>query len=478
MKPVPVLLVTYNRLEYTQKALAAIGANPGVPVDITVWDNNSTEAGMPEWLELVDGMFGNIHVVFSPKNVGLAPAINWFFRRNADAQYVAKVDNDTVLPDKWLADLIDVMDSRFGDYYQHVVPHKLGAVSGTCLRPNGPTFEEWTKAMHTVPFKDHKLHFNEYVLGTGVLINMDMIRERGLLFEKFPRSTDSGPDDPCLISGWTAYTREAAVYEGWKFCFYSKVPVNLLNLKAEHILSNDYPEYDAEVQKVRDQGNEWWTSVGGLDGVRKYVAEHGGLEQLLKPTGQPIKWLHFQTNDFVKAYKQQSDLPPSVWSESDHLKECATFEYWDKRVKDNGVTAAPFLSTPISRINEFTARHMEILNAYVPGKDVLETGIGWGRLSRPIAQLAKSYIGVDFIPEFIDKAKDSMPGLDFRVASAVDLPFENESFDVVVAVACLSSFAAILDKVLPELKRVLRPEGRILFLEEHYARIDWKLKNA
>ena len=299
VNPIPVLLTTYNRLEYSKKALEAMCESPGLPLEITVWDNGSTAPGALEWLDFIEGRqhrnTTRLTVIRNQENQGLAKAMNWFFRQHADAPYVAKVDNDTVLPKDWLKDLLEVMERplfkaelpaqqvkaggpvSFGNLQRM----RLGAISPTCLRPNGPTFDEWVRDnMTTLPFKDHYLHFNSYVLGTGVLINMDMIRELGLLFEHFPygpetphrpdimaapigRAAIMRPTQTCLISGWTAYTRIAHDYDGWKFAFYSKVHANLLNLKSEHVLSNDYPEYDEELKDARDQGNAWWEGVGG-----------------------------------------------------------------------------------------------------------------------------------------------------------------------------------------------------------------------
>ncbi len=468
MIPVPVLMVTYNRLEYTKKAVASVLANPGIPVRLRIWDNGSTEPGMQEWLE---DFYGSAVIVKKcPRNVGLALPMNFFFKDHADFPFVAKVDNDTVLPDNWLRDLMDVMTDPHQDM-------KLGAVSGTCLRPYGMTGRQWLDSMPRKRFGEHLLHFNSYCLGTGVLINMEMIRRRGLLFENFPRAIGSGPDDTCLISGWTAYIREAAEYEGWKFALYSKVPVQLLNILSNdingrgepvHFLSHDYPEYDAEIQKVRDEGNAWWESIGGMPGVRKYVQEHGGLNKLESPSSL------VDPNQYIR---REQPLDPRTLTEASDLDERSTPEFWQARIDAHGTTASTFLSTPQARINEFTERHMEILKQYVPGANVCEIGCGWGRISLPIARMANEYVGVDFMPALIEKAEESLPDLRFKVADARDLPFDNEYFNLVIAVTCLSSFAGVFDEVLKELHRVLKPGGRILFLEEHFARIDWKLEN-
>lgn len=473
MRPVPVLLVTHNRLEYTKRALHSILKKPGMDVAITIVDNASTD-GTREWLSGIKLQYGRVvQVSLSQKNLGLAKVMNRFFQAYSSYPFVVKVDNDTVLPDNWLLDLMDVMTDPRRE-------KKLGAVSGTCLRPYGDTFDEWVrKHMVTKPFDTYKLHYNSYVLGTGVLINMEMIRERGLLYEEFPRSPDSEPGDTCLISGWTAYIRAAHEYERWQFAFYSKVPVNLLNIRSEHVLSNDYPEYDTFVQKMRDEGNAWWESVGGLDGVQKYVADHGGLKKMPE-VALPIPAREYETprNKILRQILESAGTAdPKTLTEADHLEERSTPEFWERRIRAHGTTASTFLATPQARINEFTERHMEILNQYATGKDVLDVACGWGRISMTVSRMAKSYIGVDFMPALIEKAKESLPDLDFRVADAKSLPFPDASFDVVIAVTGLSSFAGVFEQVLAEFHRVLRPGGRILFLEEHFTRIDWKLKH-
>lgn len=442
--PIPVLFITYNRLAYSQRSLESVVQNAGVPTTITIIDNCSTDSTV-EWLMSLDrDALGIDEIVFSEVNRGIAPAMNYFFKKYKDAQFVCKVDNDTVLPPNWLDDLLDVMTAGFAKH----ADHKFGAVSGTCLRPNGDTFDEWVrKYMVTAPFGDHFLHFNSYVCGTGVLINMDMIRARGLLFEKFP----------CKIAGWTDYTRIAAEFEGYKFAFYSKVPMTLLNLASEHVLSNDFPEYDAELKVVRDEGNAWWESVGGLSGVRKYIAEHGGLEPLVEDPGKQVQG----SRRFL--------------THCDDRDVRSTPAYWQQRVQAVGPVRSTFLETPQHRIQAFTHVHESILKQNVPGRDVLDVGCGWGRMALTMSRMAKSYVGVDFVSELVDMARTALPNLEFHVADARRLPFPDQRFDVVTAIACATSFDAVFDEVLREFKRVLRPGGIVLFLEEEWARQDWKI---
>jgi hypothetical protein len=246
----PVLFVTYDRLAYTVHSLNSLLASAkNGSIKITIWDNNSTDG--------------------SDENVGLAKPMNYMFRKYKDFQYIAKVDNDTVLPFGWAANLNYAYDVLNRKNFKNI-----GGVSGWCLRPWGEQTDTWYNNMQVVDYKTSgvggfSLRRNSYICGTGVLINMDMIRERGLLFE----------GEACIIGGWTSYCR-IAHEDGWNFYFHMGVDLKLLNIESNHVLSNDFPEYDAKMKKVRDEGDKWWVSINGTEGIRKLVAEAGGYEEL------------------------------------------------------------------------------------------------------------------------------------------------------------------------------------------------------
>lgn len=512
---IPVLLVTYNRIEYSKKALTALVENAGVPIELNIWDNGSQFDTVQWLLNDVKSWCKEtlVELKLNDSNQGLAAAMNWFFSKYRDAQYVVKVDNDTVLPAGWLKDLAEGMEMARhplivpdGKPIKLPPPSRIGAVSATCLRPSGPTFNEWVRDnMVTVDADNgYEYFFNSYVLGTGVLINMDMIRELGLLFEYFPYGPETPtytvhdvggkiyqrPEKTCLISGWTAYTRIACDYHGWKFAFYSRVHANLLNLKAEHVLSNDYPEYDEELKDARDQGNKWWESVGGLPGVKKYVEEHGGMEKLSQFVPPPTPMSGVMANQLAEMNEMMDramgaqDLETLGKVRRRYLTDCdqhyerSTQTWWEERVRKEGVSRAIFLDQTQARTNEFTAIHEQIIRREIkPHMRILECGAGWGRCSALIAKLAGSYIGTDFVEQLLETARETLPKLDFRYADAGALPFAAGEFDAVVAVTCVSSFDERFDAVMKEMLRVVNRDGFVLLLEEEWSRKTWKLEH-
>jgi SAM-dependent methyltransferase len=94
-----------------------------------------------------------------------------------------------------------------------------------------------------------------------------------------------------------------------------------------------------------------------------------------------------------------------------------------------------------------------------PG-DVLEVGCGPGELAERISrELRAAVIAVDQSERMVELA--SARGVDARLGDVQDLPFEDESFDVAVA-AWMLYHVPDLDRALSELRRVLRPGGRLV----------------
>jgi ubiquinone/menaquinone biosynthesis C-methylase UbiE len=107
--------------------------------------------------------------------------------------------------------------------------------------------------------------------------------------------------------------------------------------------------------------------------------------------------------------------------------------------------------------------------------EVLEVAIGTGR-NLPYYPQGIRLTGIEFSPAMVDLARRQAQQLDVEVdlrlgdAQALDLP--DDSFDTVV---CTLSLCAIPDQrqAVAEMRRVLRPGGRLLLLDHVAAAPRW-----
>jgi ubiquinone/menaquinone biosynthesis C-methylase UbiE len=97
------------------------------------------------------------------------------------------------------------------------------------------------------------------------------------------------------------------------------------------------------------------------------------------------------------------------------------------------------------------------------GDRVLDAGCGTGRLVGPLQELGLRVVGADLSPAMVAEARSAMPEAEFHVADLAELPFDDESFDGVVAwYSLIHHDASSLHAALAELARVVRDDGRLL----------------
>jgi demethylmenaquinone methyltransferase / 2-methoxy-6-polyprenyl-1,4-benzoquinol methylase len=100
-----------------------------------------------------------------------------------------------------------------------------------------------------------------------------------------------------------------------------------------------------------------------------------------------------------------------------------------------------------------------------PGDRVLDACCGTGDLSVAArAAGAGSVVGLDFSEAMLERARRKAPGVTFIEGDVLALPFHDASFDVAVVGFGIRNVAD-LEAGVRELRRVLRPGGRLGILE-------------
>jgi fatty-acid O-methyltransferase len=144
---------------------------------------------------------------------------------------------------------------------------------------------------------------------------------------------------------------------------------------------------------------------------------------------------------------------------------------------NNGYEEDPPMALPLSASDEpdrlgLQLYHRTATQVDLGGKRVLEVGCGHGGgasyLVRTFAPT--SYTGLDLNADGIAfcKQRHNLPGLEFVQGDAEDLPFPDQSFDVVINV---ESSHCYLDfpHFLTEVGRLLRPGGHFLYADARHA---------
>jgi ubiquinone/menaquinone biosynthesis C-methylase UbiE len=103
---------------------------------------------------------------------------------------------------------------------------------------------------------------------------------------------------------------------------------------------------------------------------------------------------------------------------------------------------------------------------------VLELGSGTGKLTRVLAALGHDVHATDPDEAMLAVLERQVPGVRTATAGAEEIPLPDRSVDAVVAAQAFHWFD--LDRALPEIARVLRPEGRVCLLwNQRNEKIPW-----
>lgn len=246
LEEIPILMIVLDRLEYTKQAIKAVLKNTLYPFKLFIFNNGSVEHVKWYLKTLKDD---RIEVFNSRTNLGLVPPMNMFFDRFKDSKYVAKVDNDTVVPEGWLASLKEVMDA----YPLFTVQADHFLAMPFRIKTNG----DFYKHLFNIDFKDGKIYFYKNSGGTGQLIRREVI-DKPIV------------DAKGTLSGWCNVQVEK--YLQWPSAFYTGTWVDRLDQTATNKYKqvSDYPQYDKMISKMRRYGIGYANmNIIGLEKIKR-----------------------------------------------------------------------------------------------------------------------------------------------------------------------------------------------------------------
>jgi len=237
---VAIVLVTYNRLEYTRKCLQQLLSGDS-DFDLYIWDNASTDE-TPAYLGDARSDPRIKEVVLSQENAGQTGAMNYVWSKTK-AELVGKVDNDCLVAPEWIPTFVEAHQD-IGD---------LGAVA--CWHYRLDDFDEGSarraRKIHSVG--PHQILRHPWVCGSGFIMKRRTYREYG--------PWEAGAD-----VGTTGYFLRMALggkINGWYFPFVLQEHMD--DPKSEHSLVIDDESvrkmhditYTLRTKKINDMAERW-----------------------------------------------------------------------------------------------------------------------------------------------------------------------------------------------------------------------------
>lgn len=166
---------------------------------------------------------------------------------------------------------------------------------------------------------------------------------------------------------------------------------------------------------------------------------------------------------------------PKEWKSETVMKDAKILKEQNKNIWDRFAPVYTQFVTGTPGNKKAYKMMYERIRKVVKDKDVLEIATGPGVIAKQVADEAKSMIATDFSEKMLAVARRGMvpSNLTYEWADAQNLPYENESFDVVIIANALHVIPDPV-RVLKEIRRVLRPDGVLIapnFVHDNHKKV-------
>jgi glycosyltransferase involved in cell wall biosynthesis len=176
MNPMTIIIITYNRPEYTRQTLDSLTETSPPDTKYIIWDNNSdnlTKAMLSEWQQKNPS-----NIIFSKENIGWGKAINESLKL-VNSEYVLLSNNDVVYKKGWYEECI-----RLYEKYP-----KIGILG------------VWKHIAHGVKQDLGDILIKDDMPGCGWFMKKSILDEIGPIWEHGPCSTKGGNGEDSNYAG-------------------------------------------------------------------------------------------------------------------------------------------------------------------------------------------------------------------------------------------------------------------------------------
>lgn len=151
------------------------------------------------------------------------------------------------------------------------------------------------------------------------------------------------------------------------------------------------------------------------------------------------------------------------------------------KVYEQKVSKQPNINSVLDAGDSDQSRRANVLHNYIHKKNlkktlkpcsddtILDFGTGVGRLSTLLSSNVKSIVGVDTSESMIKVAEtnNKASNINYILLDTEHIPIDDNYFDKAFSYWVLASISDnMLEKIIPEIYRVLKPDGKFLFYEQ------------
>ena len=154
---------------------------------------------------------------------------------------------------------------------------------------------------------------------------------------------------------------------------------------------------------------------------------------------------------------------PDIWKSEMVMEDYKILSGENKNVWDKFAPIYDLMVTGTPKNKQAYNAMYKRIKKVVKGRTVLELATGPGIIAKKVADETESIIATDFSAKMVAEARRGVVSskLRFEQADATELRYEDDSFDVVIIANALHVIPD-REKVLDEIKRVLRPGGILI----------------